>query len=112
MGPLMKYLEGRGMLASIEAKEALSQAIVLLIAAVLCGVALFVAWSLLAVALVGVLTREFEWQWLKAVATVGGIHLLVALGAGAFIWHRAVHGAWFTETFNELRKDRQWLKGN
>jgi uncharacterized membrane protein YqjE len=112
VGPVLKYFEGRGMLLSIEAKEALSQAIFLLVAAAVCCLALFVAWTLLALALVGFLTSQYEWHWLKAVAVVGAGHLAIALAAGGDIWHRAVHGAWFTETFNELRKDRIWLKGH
>jgi membrane protein len=110
--PILKYLEGRGVLISIEAKEALVQAAGLLILAAICCVTLFVAWTLLAVALVGLLMHHFDWHWLKAVSVTGGIHVLVTVAAGVLIWRRAAHGAWFAETFNELKKDRIWLRGH
>jgi uncharacterized membrane protein YqjE len=110
--PILKYLEGRGVLLSLEAKEALVQAAVLLILAAVCCVTLFVAWTLLATALVGLLMNHFDWHWLKAVSVTGGVHVLVTVGAGLLIWRRATHGAWFAETFNELKKDRVWLRGH
>lgn len=110
--PILKYLEGRGVLLSIEAKEALVQAAGLLILAAVCCVTLFVAWTLLAIALVGLLMNHFDWHWLKAVSVTGVVHLLVTVGAGLLIWRRATHGAWFAETFNELKKDRVWLRGH
>jgi membrane protein len=110
--PILKYLEGRGVLISIEAKEALVQASGLLILAAVCCVTLFVAWTLLAIALVGLLMNHFDWHWLKAVSVTGAVHLLVTVGAGLLIWWRATHGAWFAETFNELKKDRIWLRGH
>lgn len=109
--PVLKYLEGRGLLLSIEAKEAVGQAAFLIILAAACCVTLFVAWTLLAIALVGVLIDYMDWYWLKAVAITGGVHLLVALAVGALIWWRAVRGTWFADTFNELKKDRIWLRG-
>jgi len=110
-GPLLKYLEGRGMLASIEAKEALAQAAVILVLAAGSCVTVFVAWTLLALSLVGVLTSHFHWYWVNAAAATGALHLLVAGLLGFFIWRKATKGAWFAETINELRKDRLWLKG-
>ena len=109
--PLLKYLEGRGLLLSIEAKEAVAQAAMLLILAVVCCVTLFVAWILLATALVGVLTNSLGWHWMKAAAVTGAIHLVGTALAGALIWWRATRGAWFADTLNELKKDRLWLRG-
>lgn len=109
--PVLKYLEGRGLLLSIEAKEALGQATSILILAAVCGVTLFVAWSLLALALVGVLTSYLDWFWVKAVAITGGAHLLGSAAVGLIIWKKVTSGTWFAHTFNELRKDRLWLRG-
>ena len=109
--PVLKYLEGRGMLLSIEAKEALGQSAAILILAAVACVTMFVAWSLLAIALVGVLTSYLEWFWVKAVAVTGGAHLLASVVVGLIIWRRVIKGAWFAETFKELRKDRLWLRG-
>jgi membrane protein len=109
--PVLKYLEGRGMLLSIEAKEALGQAVTILILAAVACVTLFVAWSLLAIALVGLLANHFDWPWVHAVALTGGAHLLVVIVVALLIWRRVVKGAWFAETFKELKKDRIWLRG-
>jgi uncharacterized membrane protein YqjE len=111
LDPVLKYLEGRGLLLSIEAKEAVSQIAFLLIVAAVCCVTLFVAWSMLATALVGLLVSSFGWSWIKAVAIAGGVHALVTLGGVLLIWRRARSGTWFKETFNELKKDRLWLRG-
>lgn len=111
LDPVLKYLEGRGLLLSIESKEAVSQAAFLLIVAAVCGVTLFVAWSMLATALVGLLVTYFEWSWIKAVAITGGLHALVTVAGAALIWWKALHGTWFKETINELKKDRLWLRG-
>lgn len=99
------------MLLSIEAKEAVSQAAYLLIVAALCAVTLFVAWSMLATALVGMLISYLDWSWIKAVAISGGVHALATLAGALLMWKRAVKGAWFRETINQFRKDRLWLKG-
>lgn len=109
--PMLKYLEGRGMLLSIEAKEALGQSATILILAAVACVTLFVAWSLLAISLVGLLANHFDWPWVNAVALTGGVHLLAAIAVALLIWRRVMKGAWFAETFKELKKDRIWLRG-
>jgi membrane protein len=111
LAPLLKYLEGRGLLFSIEAREALGEAITLLVIGAVCIVSLIVAWILLAVFLVGMLVAAFQWNWLAAVGMTLGVHLLAVVGAGLLLWWRAKRGAWFKETFNEFRKDRLWLRG-
>jgi uncharacterized membrane protein YqjE len=109
--PLLKYLEGRGLLLSIEAKEAVAQASWLLVLAAVCCVTLFVAWSMLATALVGALVTMLDWNWVKAVTVAGAVHLLLTAVGAALIWWKAARGGWFVETFNELKKDRLWLRG-
>ncbi len=110
--PLLRYLEGRLQLLSIEAKESLVQGGMLLIIASVCGVGLFVGWTLLAVTLIGLLTEHFGWYWVTAVGVSAGLHLAVAAGAALLLWKRSVKGAWFAQTIAELRKDRAWLKGH
>lgn len=110
LGPILKYLEGRGMLLSIEAKEALRQIIVLLILTVTCCVVIFAAWLLLATAVVGLLTKFIGWFWVTAVAVTGGIHVLIAAGLTLLIWRHLQKATWFSDTLNELKKDRLWLK--
>ncbi len=110
--PLLRYLEGRLQLLSIEAKESLVQGGMLLIIASICGVGLFVGWALLAVTLIGLLTEHFGWYWVTAVGVSAGLHLAVAAGAALLLWKRSVKGAWFAQTIAEFRKDRAWLKGH
>ncbi|MES2925124.1 MAG: YihY/virulence factor BrkB family protein, partial [Verrucomicrobiota bacterium] len=77
--PILKYLEGRGLLLSIEAREALQHVISLGIWLAVAVVAIFAGWLLLATTLVGVLTHWLGWSWLKATGVAGGIHILIAL---------------------------------
>lgn len=109
--PLLKYLEGRGLLLSIEAKEALAQATVILVLALVCCIIVLIGWALLAVTLVGLLMNLLGWSWLAAVAITCAVHLLVAGALGFVIWTKLKSSTWFAETFKEFRKDRLWLKG-
>ncbi len=109
--PFLKYLEGRGMLLTIEAKEAFGQIILLLIMAVVCCITILVAWTLLVFTIIGLLTDHAGWTWLNAAAATCGAHFLIAAILGGLLWHKIKAHAWFEETFKELKKDRLWLKG-
>ncbi|MEO7101546.1 MAG: YhjD/YihY/BrkB family envelope integrity protein [Luteolibacter sp.] len=108
--PLLKYLEARGVLASIEAREALQNVIWLGIWLSVAVVAVFAGWLLLATALVGWLTSYFGWSWVKAAGIAGGAHVLAALTAWFVMRMRLGQALWFSNTLNELKKDRAWLK--
>ncbi|MDB6074138.1 MAG: putative rane protein, partial [Verrucomicrobiaceae bacterium] len=112
VAPLLKYLGARGVLVSLEAREALNQIISVLLLAAIGIVAIFAGWLLLATALVGVLTAFMGLFWVKAVAIAGGAHMLVAGILAFIIWTRLRKASWFADTFNELRKDRAWLQGS
>ncbi len=109
LAPILKYLQGRGLLLSIEAREALQHVISLCIWLAVAVISIFAGWLLLATALVGGLTYWLGWSWLKAASVAGGVHLLVALTAGLFMWKRLTTARWFADTINELKKDRAWL---
>ena len=110
MAPILKYLEGRGLLLSIEAREALQHVVALVIWLAVAVVAVFAGWLLLATALVGVLTSCLGWFWVKATAIAGAAHILIALTAGFVMWKRLTKARWFSDTLNEFKKDRIWLK--
>ena len=110
LAPILKYLEGRGVLLGIEAREALQHVISLGIWLAVGVVAIFAGWLLLATTLVGVLTHWLGWSWLKATGVAGGIHILIALTAGLLMWRRLTTARWFADSINELKKDRVWLK--
>ncbi len=111
VAPILKYIEGRGLLLSIEAREALQQVSALIIFLTIAVVAIFAGWLLLATALVGVLTSYLGWYWVKAAAIAGGTHILIALVVGLLMWKRITKTGWFADTLNELKKDRTWLHG-
>lgn len=110
MAPILKYLEGRGLLLTIEAREALQHVVGLVIWLAIAVVAVFAGWLLLATTLVGVLARGLGWSWVTATAVAGAAHLLIALTAGLVMRKRLSAACWFADTLNELKKDYAWLK--
>ena len=110
MAPILKYLEGRGLLLGIEVREALQHVISLGIWLTVAVVAIFAGWLLLATTLVGALTYWLGWSWLKATGVAGGVHILIALTAGVLMWKRLTTARWFADSINELKNDRAWLK--
>ena len=109
LAPILKYLQGRGLLISIEARQALQHVISLCIWLTVAVISIFAGWLLLATTLVGALTHWLGWSWLKAAGVAGGLHILVALVAGLLMWKRLTTARWFAHTINELKKDRAWL---
>ena len=110
MGPILKYLEARGVLLSLEAKDALRQSLGLIIGAAVACVAAFAAWLLLVTAVVGFLTKVLAWEWMTVVAATGGVHVLLIGGIGLWIWRKLKGMTWFAHTVEELKHDRQWLQ--
>jgi len=108
--PALKYLEGRSLLLRIETQEALMQSISLVSWLGLGAVAAFGGWLLLTTALVGALSMSVGWSWVEAVAVVGGVHILFAVAAALVMWQRLATARWFSDSLNELKKDRAWLK--
>lgn len=110
--PVLKYLEGRGLLLSIEAREAFRQVLGLIVLLVVVIVALFAGWLLLAGALVEWLMHLTGWSRLQATLATGGLHVVVAAVTGLWMWRRITTARWFADSLNEFRKDRLWLRGH
>jgi uncharacterized membrane protein YqjE len=109
MEPLLRYLEARGILLTIEAQEALQQVLRVLLFAGIAAAAAFMGWVLLTAALVHVLMAAGGWSWVKAVTVLGVAHVALAI-ACLFVVRQRVGGLqFFRETINEFKKDRQWL---
>lgn len=107
---VLKYLGGRGLLLGIESREALRQAITVLAWLVLSAIAAFAAWILLATSLVMALTELLEWSWMNATLGVGAANVLIAFIAALVASSRLSASHWFSDSINELKKDRAWLK--
>ncbi|HBJ85695.1 MAG TPA: hypothetical protein DDZ88_17835 [Verrucomicrobiales bacterium] len=111
LAPLLKYLEGRGVLLTIEAKEAFRQ-ILGFIALLAVVVAMMLAgWLLLTYALVGWLTHHTGWTWGMTAVVTGGAQVLLGLVVALWLWKRLACARWFADTLNEFRKDQAWLRG-
>jgi uncharacterized membrane protein YqjE len=108
--PLLKYLECRGQLLSLEGREAMQHAIYLDARLAIGDLSLLTSWVFLTTALFGALTYFFDFSWVTAVAITGVGHLLFALAAGLSVRNRLTAATWFTDSINELQKDRLWLK--
>jgi uncharacterized membrane protein YqjE len=107
--PLLAYLEARGVLLTIEAQEALTKVIGIVITATIAAAAAFMGWVLLTAALVHVLMAQTGWHWVKAVTVLGGAHVALALLFFLVLRSRLGGLRFFTETLNEFKKDRAWL---
>lgn len=107
--PLLRYLEARGVLLSIEAQEALRQVIATLIFGAIAFAAAFMGWVLLTAALVDVIMDQAGWHWVKAVAVLGAVHVVLAVLFLVGMRNRLSGLRFFAETLNEFKKDREWL---
>lgn len=109
IGSLLAYVEARGVLLSIEAQEAFQQVVRTLVFVIMGAIATFTGWLFLNGVLIGLLVEQLEWSLMKSAAVVMGGNLAVAalcffLAKKCFSSNR-----WFSDTFNELTKDRAWL---
>lgn len=108
--PILKYLEARGLLLGIEAREAMQHVVAVVAWLAIGAVAAFAGWLLLVTSLVGVLTHYLDGSWVKATAIAGAAHTLVAVIAALVTRNRLTTVRWFADSLNELKKDRAWLK--
>lgn len=107
--PLLRYMEARGVLLSIEAQEALGQIVRVMIFAAVAGTAAFTGWLLLTAGLLSVIMEETGWSWQRSSAMLGAAHLFVALVFLLALRNRIADTRWFADTLNEFKKDRAWL---
>ena len=111
MEPLLRYLEARGLLLTIEAQEALQHVLRVLLVAGIAAAAAFMGWVLLTAAVVHVLMSAAGWSWFRAVTVLGVAHVALAI-ACIFVVRQRVGGLrFFSDTINEFKKDRKWLAG-
>jgi uncharacterized membrane protein YqjE len=107
--PILKYVEARGLLFGIEAREALQNSVTVVAWLAIGAVAAFAGWLLLVTSLVGVLAHYLDGSWVKATAIAGGVHVLLAVTAALVTRNRLTTVRWFADSLDELKKDRAWL---
>lgn len=107
--PLLRYLEARGVLLTLEAQEALGHTLRLLAFVGVACSSLFVGWLLLTGVAADFLMQQAKWSWQQAVAALGGFHLFIAVVFLLIAKSRLGAVRWFGDTLNEFKKDRTWL---
>ncbi|WP_395752454.1 phage holin family protein [Prosthecobacter sp.] len=106
------YFEARGRLFHIEGKEAGSRLSGITVMFVLALVAFVIGWILAAPALVWIIAESNGWHWTRVALGGAAIHLFIGLLLLAGLKTR-LHGMQlFEETFNQFRRDREWLASN
>ena len=106
---LLRYLEARGVLVSIEAQEAFQQMVGVIVAGVIAAALAFAGWLMLVTGAIWMLAKMTGWEWQKLAVAAGGVHVVVALFFLGIMMRRLSHGRWFEHTMNEFSKDRAWL---
>ncbi len=106
---VLRYLEARGILVTIEAQEAFQQVLRALVIGTVALVLGFTGWILLMAAAVAILASKAGWSWTKASALLGGAQVLFGALLLLLLMRRLTRTRWFEHTLNEFGKDRKWL---
>lgn len=107
---LLRYLEARGVLLSIEGQEAAQQLSKVIFRGVVAAILGLSGWLMLMVGIMSYLVVKLEWTW--GLATVVGAlaNLLLATFIAFDVSRRLATARWFEHTLNEFGKDRKWLE--
>lgn len=106
---LLRYVEARGLLVSIEAQEAVEHLLRAAFRAAIAAVLAFSGWAMLMFALAHFLHDSRGWTWATVGVSVGLGNLLLAGGFAFAAWRRLTAARWFDNTLKEFGKDRAWL---
>ncbi|MCX6849958.1 MAG: phage holin family protein [Verrucomicrobia bacterium] len=106
------YIEARGRLLHIEGQEAGNRLTNLSGMFMLAFAAFVIGWMLAAPALVWIIADSNGWHWTRVALAGAGIHLFFGLLLLAGLKSRLRGMQLFEETFNQFRRDREWLATN
>ncbi|WP_397381148.1 phage holin family protein [Prosthecobacter sp.] len=106
------YIEARGRLLHIEGQEAGNRLTNLSGMFMLAFAAFVIGWMLAAPALVWIIADANGWHWTRVALAGAGIHLFLGLLLLAGLKSRLRGMQLFEETFNQFRRDREWLASN
>ncbi len=103
------YIEARGRLLHIEGQEAGNRLTNLSGMFMLAFAAFVIGWMLAAPALVWIIADANGWHWTRVALAGAGIHLFLGLLLLVGLKSRLRGMQLFEETFNQFRRDREWL---
>ncbi|MFZ2282136.1 MAG: phage holin family protein [Prosthecobacter sp.] len=106
------YIEARGRLLHIEGQEAGSRLTNLSGMFMLAFAAFVIGWMLAAPALVWIIADSNGWHWTRVALAGAGIHLFLGVLLLAGLKSRLRGMQLFEESFNQFRRDREWLSSN
>lgn len=106
------YVEARGRLLHIEGQEVGARLSGLTGMFMLSLAAFIIGWMLAAPALVWLIAESNDWPWTYVALTGAGIHVCIGLLFLAGLKSRLRGLQFFEETFNQFRRDREWLASN
>lgn len=106
---LVRYLEARGVLLTVEAQEAAQHLARVVLRGVLAAVFGGAGWLVLMFALVHLLRSGAGWSWGKSGLVVGLGNLALAAAFAVAAVRRCAGARWFEHTIKEFGKDRAWL---
>jgi len=106
------YIEARGRLLHIEGQEAGNRLTNLSGMFMLAFAAFVIGWMLAAPALVWIIADANGWHWARVALAGAGIHLFIGVLLLAGLKSRLRGMQLFEETFNQFRRDREWLASN
>ncbi|MCE9518737.1 MAG: phage holin family protein [Verrucomicrobia bacterium] len=107
---LLRYLEARGVLLSVEGQEAAQHLLRVVFLSVIAAIFGLSAWLLLMVSSVCYLAEKSGWTWVQATVAGGLVNLILASIFAFAAWRRLSAARWFEHTINEFGKDRKWLE--
>lgn len=103
------YVEARGRLLQIEGQEAGERVIGVVAVFVFTLSCLVFGWLLALPALVLLASEKLGWSWTKTALAGAGIHLFIGLVFLIVLKVKLRRLRLFEETFNQFRRDREWL---
>lgn len=106
---LALYVEARGTLLQIEAREAGTKFSTILVLAVLLSGSFLVAWMLAMPALIWLVAETQGWPWWYVALGAAALHLLFALLFSISLLMRLKKLRVFEETFHQFQRDREAL---
>lgn len=106
---LALYIEARGRLLQIEGQEAGGRLSSVTGHFILTLASLVIGWMLATPALIWMIAERSGWHWAKVALCGAGAHLFIGFILLIVLKTRLKRLKLFEETFNQLRRDREWL---